>query len=181
MLVTIGYTIFASMKKCNKCGALKDVSDFGKNKDGKDGLRSHCKSCCSEKRKYYYERSRENGSYKESTKRWKERNKYNEMYKIKDRLRSRTRSAFKLKDYSKAKRTIDILGVSDWHIVRDHIQSKFSDGMSWDNMGEWEIDHIIPLSVAKTEEDLIGLCHYTNLQPLWRTDNRKKYNNYGTI
>jgi hypothetical protein len=38
------------------------------------------------------------------------------------------------------------------------------------------IDHIIPLSFAKTEEELYILCHYTNLQPLWAEENLKKSN-----
>ena len=46
--------------------------------------------------------------------------------------------------------------------------------MNWDNHGEWHIDHIIPLSSANTEEELIKLCHYTNLQPLWAEDNLSK-------
>jgi hypothetical protein len=46
--------------------------------------------------------------------------------------------------------------------------------MCWDNQGKWHIDHIIPLSSGKTEDDIIKLCHYTNLQPLWAIDNMKK-------
>ena len=46
--------------------------------------------------------------------------------------------------------------------------------MSWENQGKWHIDHITPLSSAKTEEEVYRLCHYTNLQPLWAEDNLKK-------
>jgi hypothetical protein len=168
-------------KKCTKCGLTKPESSFGKNKLGKSGLRSHCKVCCSEKRRYYYEKSRETGTYQENTKKWKEKNRDNEIYVIKDRLRSRTRSAFRIKNYSKSKKTIETLGVDDWNKLKLHIESKFTEGMTWENIGEWEIDHIIPLSIAKSEEELMQLCHYTNIQPLWRTDNRKKSNKYGTI
>lgn len=48
--------------------------------------------------------------------------------------------------------------------------------MTWENRNEWHIDHITPLSSAKTEEELYKLCHYTNLQPLWAEENLKKGN-----
>ena len=50
--------------------------------------------------------------------------------------------------------------------------------MGWDNYGinGWHVDHIIPLSSAKNENEIYELCHYTNLQPLWGTDNIKKSN-----
>ncbi|EAU45953.1 hypothetical protein R2601_26806 [Salipiger bermudensis HTCC2601] len=46
--------------------------------------------------------------------------------------------------------------------------------MAWPRYGQWEIDHVIPLSAASTVEDLAKLCHYTNLQPLWKRDNQMK-------
>jgi hypothetical protein len=46
--------------------------------------------------------------------------------------------------------------------------------MSFDNYGDWELDHIIPISSAKTLEDIEKLCHYTNYQPLWWRDNLEK-------
>jgi hypothetical protein len=46
--------------------------------------------------------------------------------------------------------------------------------MSWDNYGEWHIDHIKPLALAHTEEETYKLCHYTNLQPLWAIENLQK-------
>jgi hypothetical protein len=48
--------------------------------------------------------------------------------------------------------------------------------MSWENhhLDGWHIDHIIPLSSAKNEEDINELCHFTNLQPLWSVENYKK-------
>jgi hypothetical protein len=62
----------------------------------------------------------------------------------------------------------------------DHLKARFEGqfeiGMSWSNIGTWHIDHIIPLSSAKTEDEVYILCHHTNLQPLWAEDNLKKSN-----
>ena len=46
--------------------------------------------------------------------------------------------------------------------------------MSWENAGQWHYDHIYPVSLAKDEEELIRLNHYTNFQPLWAEDNLRK-------
>ena len=43
--------------------------------------------------------------------------------------------------------------------------------MTWENTSKWHKDHIIPLSTAKTYEEVIALNHYTNFQPLWSEDN----------
>jgi hypothetical protein len=47
--------------------------------------------------------------------------------------------------------------------------------MTWDNYGVWVIDHIVPLATANTENEVIKLSHYSNLQPLWETENRDKW------
>jgi len=57
---------------------------------------------------------------------------------------------------------------------KQYIESLFLEGMSWDNHGKWHLDHIIPLSSAKTGEELLALNKYTNLQPLWAKDNLAK-------
>ena len=48
--------------------------------------------------------------------------------------------------------------------------------MNWENQGEWHLDHIYPVSLAKDEQELIKLNHYTNFQPLWAADNLLKGN-----
>ena len=51
--------------------------------------------------------------------------------------------------------------------------------MSWDNHGDWHIDHIIPLKYDNpTLEQTIQRLHYTNTQPLWATENISKGNRY---
>lgn len=57
-----------------------------------------------------------------------------------------------------------------------HIESQFKLGMTWENYGEWHIDHIFPLSKANNDDLLKKAVHYTNLQPLWAEENLKKSN-----
>lgn len=69
----------------------------------------------------------------------------------------------------------------DLESYRKYLSDKFTDGMSWDNYGEWHIDHIVPLAyreggVVPTIEETIRRLHYTNTQPLWAVDNYAKGN-----
>ena len=96
-------------------------------------------------------------------------------YRLKVILRSRVRTA--LKDNFKSGKTLDMLGCSIEEFKK-HIESKWQDGMTWDNhaLDGWHIDHIIPLaSFDLTDpEQLKKACHHTNMQPLWWEENIKK-------
>lgn len=97
-----------------------------------------------------------------------------ELFAIKVRLRNLIRNSFRRQGYKKFNiSTEEIVGMG-YDDFKKYLESKFIDGMDWDNRGEWHIDHIVPLSSANTEEELISLSHYTNLQPLWAEDNLKK-------
>ena len=56
-----------------------------------------------------------------------------------------------------------------------HLSRQFVKGMNFENKCDWEVDHIIPISSAKTIEEIQVLSKFTNLRPLWRKDNRKKH------
>ena len=251
-------------KKCTKCGEVKQIDCFSKDKGTKDGYQYKCKSCQKKWRqenkehliqygKKYSEENRErlkqwrdenregilerkkqwrdenkeriaeyNKQYhqenkehlNERAKQWREKNKeriserekqyrkenkerlkqwrdenreyLNErkkqrkitdpLYKLKCNLRSRTAKAFRYQSYRKTSKTAEMLGVP-YEIAFAHIERQFTKGMTWENQGEWHIDHIIPLASAETESELIKLCHYTNLQPLWAKDNKSKHAN----
>lgn len=105
---------------------------------------------------------------------WRKRErKRNPMFVLRDRIRARIGLAFRAAGGKKSRSTLEILG-APWKIVREHIEAQFHLGMSWENRDKWHIDHIIPVSVARTEAELIKLNHYTNLQPLWAADNLRK-------
>lgn len=94
---------------------------------------------------------------------------------IAKKLRIRLNMA--LKNKSKKGSAIRNLGCSIDYLIK-HLESKFQPGMSWDNYGlkGWHIDHIVPLSSFDLTnlDELKVACHYTNLQPLWASDNIRK-------
>ena len=111
----------------------------------------------------------------ESIKKWQKKQwNTNIEFRIKNVYRSRIRQAI-IKGFKSGK-TLELLGVKDMQIVILHLQKSFQEGMSWDNYGEWHIDHIIPCaSFDLTKQSEQKKCfHYTNLQPLWAKDNLSK-------
>lgn len=121
-----------------------------------------------EKRKEY----RENYKLRKQEQR-KERREVDYVFNLTNRMRCRLWKYLKILNITKNNKTFDIVGCSP-EFLKEHLETQFTDGMSWENRNEWHIDHIIPLSSAKTEDELYKLCHYTNLQPLWAEDNLKK-------
>jgi hypothetical protein len=97
------------------------------------------------------------------------------LYKSRLRMRSLIGQVFIRMNYTKKSKCTDILGIN-WDGFKIHIESNFKEGMTWDNYGMWEYDHIIPISIAQNEEELIKLNHYTNFQPLWKEENKLKSN-----
>ena len=148
-----------------------------------------------EKFKEYYD----NG--KETRKKWYEDNKEkiksyrNEYFRNYFKKRKSVDSLFRLKcsirtiisicmkknnrKFIKKSKTTDILGCS-FEELKISIEGNFQDWMTWENYGlyngelnyGWDIDHIIPLSSASTEEDIIKLNHFSNLRPLCSKVNR---------
>jgi len=105
------------------------------------------------------------------------RHYYNEnpLYAMASCIRSRTGQAIRSKGFPKTGRTEEILGCS-FEELKIHLENQFTEGMSWDNFGKWHIDHVIPLSSACNEDEMLKLCKYENTQPLWAADNQKKLN-----
>lgn len=89
----------------------------------------------------------------------------------------RTRLAQAVRRGFKAGSAVRLLGCSIQEF-KIYFERKFTEGMTWDNYGEWHIDHIKPLSKfdLSDKEQIKKACHFSNLQPLWATDNLHKYN-----
>lgn len=95
------------------------------------------------------------------------------LYRAKIDARNIIRKALSDSGYSKKSRTEEIIGCS-FEQFKTHIESLFVENMSWESRDEWHIDHIIPLSFAKNERELLLINHYTNLRPIWAKENQLK-------
>lgn len=160
-------------KQCTKCKEFKNLEAFGNLKRGKDGKCPYCKECAKKmlvewslpKQEHIRERSRQYVH-----KYWRKQRESKSQEYINELLKNGIRRYVVDR---KGKSHEQILGAS-FQAVRQFLESKFQSGMSWENHGQWHIDHIIPLSSAKSQEEFIKLNHYTNLQPLWAKDNLSK-------
>ena len=121
-----------------------------------------------------YRKSNKEKIYKQQL-RWKRANKNNPKFKLPVLLRKRLNDA--LRNNYKSGSAVRDLGCTIDEL-KSYLESKFLPGMTWDNwtIDGWHIDHIKPLSSfdLSDRKQMLEACHYTNLQPLWATDNLSK-------
>lgn len=167
---------------CKYCKCVKELLLFK--------TKFKCKECFNKLKNEYVQTNIESRKtiskrYNDSDKR-KEKRKNNhkyrsltdDLYRMSNTIRTSISRSFK-NNYSKKSRTHEILGCS-YEELKIYLESKFESWMTWDNKGlyngelnyGWDIDHIIPLSSANSEDDLYRLNHFTNLQPLCSKVNR---------
>lgn len=163
-------------KICNKCNLQKSIDEFHLRKDSVDGYRNDCLECFKYEQvpraKIYRQKNRKSLRQKDTIYR-KQRMATDPFYRAKMDARNIIRKALSERGYSKKSRTQEILGCS-FIQFKEHIESLFLTNMNWDNRNEWHIDHIIPLSFASNESELLSINHYKNLRPLWIVDNQLK-------
>ena len=174
-----------NLKRCTKCKNEKSIEDdFYRHNKYKDGYRSVCKLCFKQckaeyqksnkdKQKQYTSDYYKNNSEKvrKATRKsyekykelhgknyWTNRNNRDPLFKLLGNIRARTRGIFARKGLYNSSKLKQYIGCTDQFLFK-HIESKFQPGMTWENHGEWHIDHIIPLSSAKTSEELNKLSH----------------------
>lgn len=183
----------SSTKICCQCNIEYPVDYYTKDSYKKDGLRPECNVCKVKNRSFRREREREMGKlyYKNNRPRQREyarklskhKRASDPFYKLKVSIRGRIKAGFTsmiVKGAFKSKKTEEILGCT-FEEFKHHIESQFLNWMNWDNHGDceeniyncsWDLDHIIPITYAKTQEDLILLNHWSNFQPLCSRVNR---------
>jgi hypothetical protein len=164
-------------KVCRSCKIEKPISNFGKKIENKDGFRNECKTCRLEyEKKWILENPEKNKNIK---KRHNKKISKDPHKSFASRVRKNIQMAFKVYTTNGkkwiGKTTEEILGC-DIDFFAEYISSKFQEGMSLENHGQygWHLDHIIPLASATTEEEIYKLNHHTNFQPLWWQENLSK-------
>jgi hypothetical protein len=84
-----------------------------------------------------------------------------------------------LKNTKAGARTENVLGYSI-DDLKDHLERQFERGMSWDNYGEWHVDHIVPVTAFSFETandpEFRACWALTNLRPMWARENIQKSN-----
>jgi 5-methylcytosine-specific restriction endonuclease McrA len=211
------------MKICYKCGEEKELIDFTKNKESKDGYRNICKICSNVNKRESNHRIKENNpeafklkkqGYKktyrsveknkikeriadklhsslESTKKRKnarhvERYNTDPVYKMRGLVSCKIYHALKgIKETKYNNKTMKVLGCSIQDFIQ-YIELQFEPWMDWYTHGNytgnynetWQLDHIKPISLGMTIEEVLELSHYTNLQPLCSRKNKEKSNKY---
>lgn len=143
--------------------------------------------------KYYIEHYEELATYRKQYKeinretlneKRKEKYSLNLNFRLSCRLRARL--SHSIRNNHKMGSGVSDLGCSIDEFIK-YLENQFLDGMDWGNYGhgvnKWNIDHIVPLlSVDLTDrEQLLKVCHYSNLRPLWMIDNLKKGNRIENI
>ncbi len=154
----------------------KDARNEWQKKYFKENKEQHEKS---KKRNLdYYKNNKEKyKKYKEGYE--KKRGETDKLFFLKRRIKNSISGAFKRKKNRKNNKTEKILGCT-FIEFKNYIEQKWEPWMNWDNYGKyngelncgWDLDHIIPIANAISEEDLIKLNHYTNFQPLCSKVNR---------
>ena len=193
--------IMEGTKTCAICGRELPVDMFGIAKRESDGRRYECNDCRKKEREENseYMKSYRKEYYKENKDKIKERSKrFYQEHKTEIRIRSNeynksrrnTNDVYKLKMYIghairlalKYKKTLrrntiieNVMGING-AALKKYLLKTFEKryGYEWDGVERVDIDHIIPISVAKTKEEVITLSHFSNLQLLKAEDNTEK-------
>lgn len=164
------------VKVCVKCGEEKDSNLFYRHNSSIDRYRNDCIDCFNSygisKRKIYRQKNKSSIRKKDLIYR-KDRMKSDPFYRSKIDARNIIRKAISTSGYSKKSKTESILGCS-YLDFKNHIESLFLPRMNWENRNLWHIDHIVPLSFAQNEDELLLINHFTNLRPIWIEHNQLK-------
>lgn len=154
--------------------SIKQKNNYIKNIDERRANNKKYYQTHKEEQKQYRENNKEH--YRKIAREYNKRRKEEDkVFYFKTKARKFLLDSFKRKKYKKKGHTKDIIGCSSEKFTSYLLQTYIDNyGYEWDGIEKVHIDHKKPLKLAATEEDVIRLCHYTNLQLLKAEDNLKK-------
>jgi len=177
------------MLVCRSCRESKSESQFSLREDSPTGYRNTCKECRVKQSRAYYDAHKD--ATLKRTKDWRNKNsdrlrkikreyertryKTDPLYLIRRRLRARQNSALRQIGVYRCHKVKDFIGCT-LPELRAQFEAQFQPGMSWENYGKWHVDHIRPLVAFDliNESEVKKAFHFSNLQPLWAEENRRK-------
>jgi hypothetical protein len=108
---------------------------------------------------------------------YRKRRQTDPLFRLQGNLRHRIWNALKRK--LKSATTFQLVGCTI-DFLKQHLESQFKPGMSWENQGQWHIDHIRPCASFNLLDPIQQqqCFHYSNLQPLWAEENLSKSDTY---
>lgn len=168
-------------KICKICNLYKMINNYFTSKQTLDGYYGYCKSCSNNKKQ-----NNPNAKLKAPEYRAKHKLIYGEVDKLKKRERYKNDIAFKISCTIRSrvnqslktkftKHTVDIIGCNI-DFFKQWIEYQFEDWMSWDNFGDWHLDHVRPCAsfdLSDKEQQLLCFS-WKNYQPLQKELNLKK-------
>ena len=191
-----------SNRRCVKCGKSKPLSEYYADKSKSGGLRNDCKSCVRLRQREWNARNR--GLIKEHNRAYYEQNRDSVLAQVADYRKShqeerndRDRARFwaeprirvshavagviryslRAGNGKNGRRWQRLVGYS-LEALMDHLESLFQAGMTWENYGQWHVDHIIPIAAfefsSPDDPEFMTCWALDNLQPLWASDNCAK-------
>jgi len=166
------------------CGGKKvaDKKYYENNKEKISQYYSEWKQNKKEHLKEYQKKWREENKDKlRKTKREYERTrKANDpIYKLISNFRTAIYQVLKENNVDKNGHYFEVLKYTPEELI-NHLEKQFTDGMTWDNYGQWHVDHVIPISVHDIHEigddEFMRCWSLSNLQPMWGDENIRKSN-----
>lgn len=192
------------MKNCRKCGETKHAEQFSVDRSKKDGRVSMCKACKSAYFGKYYVANKDavcerTASYQKSNpdvqrkskRKWESRNKEAHLssrrnwhsrkycsdlqYKLNFIVRGALRRTMDAARRNGKHLSVDSLGYTP-EMLRIRLEMNLKPGMSWENYGDWHVDHRVPVArlIRRGVTSSVQINCLANLVPLWAEENLRK-------
>jgi hypothetical protein len=177
-----GVTVGKSGRKYKGGKTESDKRYYQKNRERRLNYFSQWQKNNQELRKEYHKKWRDENrdKWRETKRNYEKTRKANDpLYKLINNFRTAIYQVLKERNIQKNGHYFDILNYTPEQLI-EHLENKFTGDITWDNYGEWHVDHITPISsfdIKEIGDEEFNKCwSLENLQPLWGDENIRKSN-----